>query len=147
MKKTIRFSDVKIGKDGVSFVILVMQGQILLYKSKTHYIKFSRDVKIYNSTFINMMQFITHAWVNRHVIRNYNVVVDLEPDLDITKTRKDYKNYILIDSLGLDSNGVNMLFEGAIDYTTLTMTNYKANAQQGLSQSHADAIAAEISLP
>lgn len=76
-----------------------------------------------------MMQFITHAWVNRHAIRNYNVIVDLEPDLDITKTRKDYKNYILIDSLGLDSNGVNMLFEGTIDYTTLMMTNYKANTQ------------------
>lgn len=147
MKKTIRFTDVKIDKDGVSFVVLVMQGSILLYKSKTYYVKFDRDVKIYNSTFIDMMQFITHSWPNRIAIRNYNVIVDLEPDLDVKETRKSYGNYILIDSLGLDSNGVNMLFDGTVDYTALTMTNYKADAQQGLSQSHADAIAAEISLP
>lgn len=144
MKKTIRFTDIKIDKGGVSFVILVMQGMILLYKSKTYYVKFNRDVKIYNSTFIDMVQFIMHAWANRKVIRNYNVVVDLEPDLDVTEVRKDYGNYVMIDSLGLTDNGVSMLLDKTIDYTALTLANFKV---AGLQQRHADAIEAEVSLP
>ena len=144
MKKTIRFTDIKIDKGGVSFVILVMQGMILLYKSKTYYVKFNRDVNIYNSTFIDMVQFIMHAWVNRKVIRNYNVVIDLEPDLDIVEVRKDYGNYIVIDSLGLTDNGVSMLLDKTVDYTALTLENFKV---AGLQQRHADAIEAEVSLP
>ena len=144
MKKTIRFTDIKIDKDGVSFVVLVMQGTILLYKSKTYYVKFDRDVKIYNSTFIDMVQFITRAWVNRKVIRNYNVVVDLEPDLDVADARKDYGNYVMVHSLGLTDNGVSMLLDKTVDYTVLTLANFKV---AGLQQRHADAIEAEVSLP
>lgn len=58
MKKTIKFSEIQIMPNGVSFVVLVMMDQILLSKSKTYYVKFNRNVKIYNSTFINAINFI-----------------------------------------------------------------------------------------
>jgi len=32
---------------------------------------------------------------------------------------------MLIDSLGLDSNAVNMVLDGTIQYTTLNLENYK----------------------
>ena len=142
MKKTLKFTDIKIGPDGVSFVVLVMMGEMLISKSDVFYVKFNRNVKIYNSTFIDAVKFILRSWSNRSAIKNYIVKFDLEEDVDIVKTRANYSNYILIDSLGLDSNAVNMLLDGQVEYTVLTLTNYKDISQVGLKQQHAPAIEA-----
>ena len=147
MKKTIKVTDIKITDNGVSFVILVMQGSILLSKSSEFYVRFDRKVKIYNSTVISAFKSIFWNRINHNAWQNYNLVVDLKEDFDIENERKKYVNYMLIDSLGLDSNAVNMVLNGTIDYTALNLENYKANAQANLSVQHQPAVKAQIRLP
>lgn len=147
MKKTIKVTDIKITDNSVNFVILVMQGSILLSKSSEFYVKFDRKVKIYNSTVISAFKSIFWNRINHNAWQNYNLVIDLKEDFDIENERKKYVNYMLIDSLGLDSNAVNMVLNGTIDYTTLNLENYKANAQTNLSIQHQPAIKAQIRLP
>jgi hypothetical protein len=93
-------------------------------------------VKIYNSTVISAFKSIFWNRINHNAWQNYNLAVDLKEDFDIENERKKYVNYMLIDSLGLDSNAVNMVLNGTIDYTTLNLENYKANAQTNLSLQH-----------
>lgn len=147
MKKTIKITDIKITDDGVSFVILVMQGSILLSKSPEFYVKFDHKVKIYNSTMISAFRSIFWNRINNNARQNYNLVVDLKEDFDVENERKKYVNYMLIDSLGLDSNAVNMVLNGTIDYTTLNIKNFKANGQIGLNIQHQPAVKAQIRLP
>jgi len=66
MKKTIKITDIKITDDGVSFVILVMQGSILLSKSPEFYVKFDHKVKIYNSTMISAFRSIFWNRINNN---------------------------------------------------------------------------------
>lgn len=125
MKKTIRVTDIKITSNAVNFVILTMMDNILLSKSPEYYVKFSRDVKIYNSTVLNAFRSIFRSFANRNVIKDYHVIIDLKEDFDVENERKKYVNYMLIDSLGLDSNAVNMVLDGTINYTAFNMSNYK----------------------
>ena len=125
MKKTLRVTDIKIGADGVSFVVLVMSGDILLSKSPEYYVRFDRPVQLRNSTVKDAFRSIFRSPRNRGAIGKYNVVIDLKDDFDVAEERKGYVNYMLIDSLGLDSNAVNMVLDGTIQYTTLNLENYK----------------------
>jgi hypothetical protein len=147
MKKTIRVTDIKISADGVSFVVLVMSGDILISKSPEYYVKFDRPVRLRNSTVKDVFRSVFRSWGNREAIKNYDVVIELKDDFDVAEARKGYVNYMLIDSLGLDSNAVNMVLDGTIQYTTLNIQNYKPQAQQGLSVQHSPAVKAQIKLP
>ena len=147
MRKTIKVSDVKIADDGVSFTILVMVGNILVSKSPEYYVKFDRKVDIRNSTVIDAFKSIFRSPANRAAAREYALKVDLEDDFDVAETRKGYTNYMFMDSLGLDSNAVNMVLDGAVDYTSLNISNYKERGQAGLQSAHQPAVRAQIKLP
>lgn len=56
----------------------------MLSKSEKYYIKFNRNVKIYNSTFINAVNFILReSGANKDIIKNYNIAFSIKPDVNM----------------------------------------------------------------
>ncbi len=99
---------------------------------------FNKDVKIYNSTILYMFESMFDAPQNRKIKWKYELVVDLEPDVDIADLRSGYSNLLLADGTGLDSHAIRLLADGCRSLRYATLVDLKAAEIESIDRSEYD---------